>query len=197
MEFNTGYRLPTTVYLKLTMDLTYHFDSNLRDIPNAPDDMRAHVAALEAQLAYPALAADERLRILGTIGVYSRMLNDLNKAEAALIAALALTEPNNNANSYIANRLRLAHVYQWQSRFPEADAIFIDVITRCRANPDLEPYLDFAYQHYGKSLFDQQRYAEAERAFNSALILRQSKDDPALLESTQFALETTRSWLGK
>jgi tetratricopeptide (TPR) repeat protein len=179
-------------------DLTYHFDSNLRDIPNSPEDMRAHIATLEAELSTtPPPDTETQLRLLGTIGVYARMLDDLTKAEHNLLAALSLAQQTNNRSSYVANSLRLAHVLQWQQRFTEADSIFTAIIQLCRADPNLSHYLDFAYQHYGKSLFDQQRYAEAERAFNSALILRQSKDDPSLLESTQFALETTRSWLGK
>lgn len=177
-------------------DLTYHFDSNLRDIPNSPDDMRAHLAELDTELgANP--PPEAQLRLLGTIGVYARMLGELTKAEHSLLAALTLAQRSNNRSSYVANSLRLAHVLQWQERFEEADAIFTSIIKLCRANKELEHYLDFAYQHYGKSLFDQKRYAEAERAFNSALMLRQGKDDAELTESTQFALETTRSWLGK
>lgn len=177
-------------------DLTYHFDSNLRDIPNNPDDMKAQVDALESQLASTD-AAEDQLSILGTIGVYARMLDDLTKAEHTLLAALTIAQRTNNRSSYVANSLRLANVLQWQTRFTEADAIFTSIINLCRTDSNLAHYLDFAYQHYGKSLFDQQRYAEAERAFNSALMLRQGKDDQSLIDSTQFALETTRSWLGK
>ena len=177
-------------------DLSYHFDSDLRDIPNSPQEMGAYVGSLEAQLLDNP-PTDVRLRLLGTIGVYARMLGDLDKAEQSLLAALTIASPATNPHSHLANSLRLAHVYQWQRRFTEADAIFIDSIARCRANPDLHSYLDFAYQHYGKSLFDQGRFADAERAFNSALVLRQDKGDAILAESTRYALETTRSWLGK
>ena len=125
------------------------------------------------------------------------MLGDLEWALECLQTALALAEQTRDKNAFVANRLRLANVYQWQRRFEEADSIFLDAIALCRDDPDLSDYLDFAYQHYGKSLFDQGRFAEAEQAFLEALILRQAKGDDTLLQSTHYALEVTRSWLGK
>ncbi len=178
-------------------DLSYHFDANLRDLPNSPAEMRAYTSSLEKQLGAHDLPIDERLRLLGTVGVYLRMLGDLDQAARYLESAITVAGQANNRNSHLANSLRLAHVYQWQGRFDEADAIFIDSIARCCTDPDLHIYLDFAYQHYGKSLFDQGRFDAAERAFTEALILRQAKGDDFLIESTAYALEITRSWLGK
>lgn len=177
-------------------NLQYHFDSDLRDVPDAPEEMRAHVDLMLAQYAAGGLESNEQLRILGTLGVCLRMLGDLDKAAEILLVALTLAKAEGNRNSYLANSLRLAHVYQWQRRFVEADSIFTSSIALCRNSPELHDYLDFALQHYGKSLFDQGRFYEAESMFKEALILREAKGDDALISSTRFALETTSSWLG-
>jgi tetratricopeptide (TPR) repeat protein len=183
--------------LNTQYNLSYHFDADLRDVPDAPDDMRAYIDAVQEQLASEGLPSAEQLRLLGTIGVYVRMLGELDWAVECLQTALALAEQIRDKNSFLANKLRLANVYQWQRRFEEADSLFTDAIALSRDDPDLSDYLDFAYQHYGKSLFDQGRFPEAERAFLEALILRQAKGDDTLIQSTQYALEVTRSWLGQ
>jgi Flp pilus assembly protein TadD len=55
-----------------------------------------------------------------------------------------------------------------------------------RAAPDR---VDFALQHYGKHLIDAGRIDEAVACLREALRLRQTKGDPALVESTRNALD--------
>lgn len=82
-------------------------------------------------------------------------------------------------------RIRLAHVYHWQGRFAEANALFEAVTT-----PDLR---DFVLQHHGKSLCDAGRLAEAEAKLLEALALRRAKDDLELVASTEGALALVRA----
>jgi hypothetical protein len=66
-------------------------------------------------------------------------------------------------------------------------------VALCETRLEFSDYLDFALQHYSKSLFDQDNYTEAERLFVHALQLRLAKGDDSLIASTRLALEVTRA----
>lgn len=55
----------------------------------------------------------------------------------------------------------------------------------CEAGEELH---DFVLQHLGKFLFERQRYDEAHAALTRALVLHETRADPALLASTRQAL---------
>ena len=174
-------------------DLSYHFDADLRDVPNAPVEMRQETERMKAELSSDSISAYERLRLLGHLGVYLRMLGDLQSAEEWLTEAIALSEEVDRRMSALANRLRLAHVYQWQRRFDLSDALFKQAVAVCSGTPEFADYLDFACQHFGKSLFDQGRYREAEGLFKKALHIREAKGDKDLIESSRLSLDVTRA----
>ena len=132
---------------------------------------------------------------LGLLGGYLRLLGRLDEAEAALAEAVALARDLGDERLLLTNQIRLAHVYQWQRRFAEADALFAAVISRCEADPDRDRLLAFALQHLGKSLFDQERYAEAATCFERALDLRLASGDAELIASSELALATARAQL--
>jgi tetratricopeptide (TPR) repeat protein len=177
------------------LSTAYRFDRDLREVPDAPDEMDAAVVALIGELEKPGLDASEELQLLGQIGVMCRMLGRLDDAERYLQRAVALSKQVGSERSRQVNRIRLAHVYQWQGRFGLSDPIFEEAVALCERREALSAYLDFALQHYGKSLFDQGRYAEAERLFERALQLRLAKGDDSLAASSRFALDVTRGRL--
>src|SRR5215211_5832083 len=90
-------------------NLSYQFDPNLHDVPDAPEEMRVFVQSLEARLANNGLPVRELLRVLGTIGVYARMLGQLDSAALYLERAVALADQVGNMTSRLANSLRLGH----------------------------------------------------------------------------------------
>ncbi|MEO1634012.1 MAG: tetratricopeptide repeat protein [Cyanobacteria bacterium J06631_9] len=179
--------------IETTFDLSFHYDDNLQDIPNNVEETRRAVAFWQNQLSQPELATTERIRLLGRIGGYTRTLRDLEQAEQALTTALELSKSIENRRFEAVNSIKLAHVYQWQQRYAESEALFETVIVLCQNDAEASPYLDFAYQHFGKCKFDQQKYAEALACFEQALAIRLKKEDQELIASTDLAIVTTHS----
>jgi tetratricopeptide (TPR) repeat protein len=171
---------------QIPYNMNYMIDEDLREKPEDRQEMLAGVQYLKKHFHQSPSA-----QTAGLIGVYCRMTKQLTEAEAYLQQAQALHTASSRKQSVIVNQIRLAHVYQWQGRFTEADRLFISAIRQIEQDSDLEGYLDFAYQHYGKNLFDQHRYKEALQCFNRALAIREDKADPSLTASTQQAIEQT------
>lgn len=178
--------------ISIPFDVSFHFDERLREIPNAPDEMQRAVDFLLAQVNEAKKNLHQQLYFYGLIGVYARILGDFPLAYNALTTAIALSEELEDESLKAVNQLRLAHLYQWQQQYTLSDRLFRELLVRCVSNPNLEPYLDFVFQHAGKSKFDQGRYATAQKYFQRALTIRLSKGDPTLIESTQFALRITQ-----
>jgi tetratricopeptide (TPR) repeat protein len=174
-------------------NISYTLDHNLRDVPDSPDDMARAVEYLQARIESGDSTPRDQARLLGQTGVLCRMLLRLEEAEQYCGRAVAICRELKNARCEVVNSIRLAHVYQWQRRFDESDRLFLHLAVWCEGDPDVEPYLDFVYQHYGKSLFDQGRYAEAVEMFRRALEIRQQKGDEELLASTRYALLVAES----
>lgn len=76
--------------IEIPFDVSYHFDENLRDIPNNPAQMHQAVEFLQFQLQQE---TTERaiLQLLGLLGVYARMLHNFPLAQQALTSALNLS----------------------------------------------------------------------------------------------------------
>jgi tetratricopeptide (TPR) repeat protein len=187
--------------ISIPFDVSFHFDERLREIPNAPDEMQRAVDFLLAQVNEAKINLHQQLYFYGLIGVYARILGDFPLTHNALttampkavrFATIALSEELEDELLKAVNQLRLAHLYQWQQQYTLSDRLFRELLVRCVSNPNLEPYLDFVFQHAGKSKFDQGRYATAQKYFQWALAIRLIKGDPSLIESTQFALKITR-----
>lgn len=169
-------------------NLGYHIDNDLREVPDAPDDMRTAVSAWIA--AYQASRDDrERLTLAGQIGTYARMLRDLDTAAEYLTQAVKLADALGDARAHVINRIRLAHVYQWHGDYPLSTSMFTAIVTQVMTEPALFDLRDFSYQHAGKNYFDQERYADAILCFAHALVLRQQKGDAELIASSEQALD--------
>ncbi|MEC4813432.1 MAG: tetratricopeptide repeat protein [Scytonema sp. PMC 1069.18] len=175
--------------MDIPFDVSYHFNSNLYDVPNKPLQVQKAVEWLQSQLTNNANDTHKKIEILGLIGVYSRMLRDFSTARHALSSAIELSESIGSLPHKTVNLIRLAHVYQWQKQFSLSETLFEEVFAYCSNYSELEPYIDFAYQHFGKCKFDQAQYKEAQYCFEKALEIRKSKGDHFLIESTQLALD--------
>ncbi|HEU4328563.1 MAG TPA: tetratricopeptide repeat protein [Roseiflexaceae bacterium] len=177
---------------EIPFDLSFHFDGELRDVPNRPEEVRAAVVWLGERVGDEALDLRRRARLAGMLAVCARMLHDYPAALAAAATALELAGRLGDARLALVNRARLAHVYQWQGDFARSDALFDELLAACAADPDLARYRHAICQHAGKNLFDQGRYAQAVALFEEALALREGLGDPELIASTQLALVTAR-----
>ena len=174
----------------------YYFDENLRDIPTHPEQLKKYVEKLKLDIKSKDSPKDQ-VRIMGEMGVYLRQLMQLNEAEQILSKALTLIETHSLGIKFeFQQKIRLAHVYQWQKRFAESSKLFSEVIHHCRNHPDLSVYLAFALQHAGKDLFDQGKLTDALLYFEEALQIRVQNNVPKdQIESTQLAVQVTKNRL--
>lgn len=168
---------------ELGYNIETYFDNNLVEIPVDADEMSKAAVFLTAEYL-----KSESPECAGLAGTLHRILGNLETAEQLLLSAIKSSEKSFNLRGSIRNKIRLAHVLQCLKRYEESDKIFEDVIESCMQNSELEGLVDFAYQHYGKSLFERNRYEEALKMFHSALELRNRKGDSELVNSAMLAI---------
>jgi adenine phosphoribosyltransferase len=178
--------------MHIPFDVSFHFDDRLREVANNPDEMRQAVEFLQDQLN-STHDTRERIRLFGLIGVYARILHDLETAQNALQMAVDLSAGIADLRHHFVNRIRLAHVYQWRGDFQTSTSMFDHLIEECETEPELLDYEDVLCQHAGKNKFDQSMYRQASSFFLWALHLRQMNDDSFLIESSQKAFEAAEN----
>ena len=178
----------------LPPDLDYTINEQLREVLLHPEEVRQWVERWQ-QKAQQTTDVRERARWWSQIGVYERMLGDLEAAADHLEEAVRILEQQPLSEAFVVALIRLAHVYQYQQRFDWSNDLFADIVELVEREPKLTSLRDFAYQHLGKNLFDQQRYAEAQQWFQRALEIRLQKEDDELITATKWALMQTQRWL--
>ena len=183
--------------LHIPFTISYSFNEGLREVPDAPEEMRRAMEWIERKLADEPREPFVRLRLLGIAGSLLRMLGELQRAGAYFDEALALSRSLGDQRSIAVARIRIAHLLHWRGHYAEADALFLELITACERSPALASLLDVACQHAAKSLFDQDRLAEALPLFERALALRLRKGDHDLTESTRHAIAVLRRRLDR
>jgi len=168
-------------------------ERSLREKPQIPSEVRDYIAYLESQLL-GAVDPMKQVSLLGEIGSYLRILEDLTLAEEKIQLAMNLIETHKlGAQVEIQQKIRLAHIYQWKQDFEKSNTLFNEIIAFCRESSEAQKYLHFALQHAGKNFFDQQRYAEALTCFIEALKIRRERNAPLdQIESTKRAIEETK-----
>ncbi|HEY0071938.1 MAG TPA: tetratricopeptide repeat protein [Chloroflexia bacterium] len=167
---------------------SYHYNSQLREVPDDPLAMRAACAVLASVLRSEDLPSADELQILGRIGPLYRILGELDLAESYLRQAVELAAATGNRQALLSNRLRLAQMLQWRGRIAEADSMFLNCLAECEIEPEVAPYLATACHGYGKSLFEQGRYEEAAAQFRRALDLGGAVGDSEVVEASELAL---------
>lgn len=175
-------------------DLNFYFDDNLQEVANNPSDMELYVR--EQKLALNT-AQDPvlRVKLLGEIGVYLRILRQLSEAQDYLLKSLEIIARHQmDSQLKIGQQLRLAHVYQWQGQFELSNSIFEDLIQISKTT-DLGYLHDFIWQHAGKNYFDQLSWQKAHDCFQRALKLRELRQAP--LEQIESSLLSIRVTLQK
>lgn len=173
-------------------NLRYSFDEQLREVLESPKDVLNYISDQKEKLK-PTKDPIERVIILGEIGSFARMLDRLDDAEIFLSEAMALIDKHDlGVKLWVANGIRLAHVYQWMGAFEIAEEMFFSIVEICKERKELSNYLNFALQHFGKFYFDQSDFEEALEYFEEALELRGAIGDETLIHSTQLAIDVTK-----
>lgn len=183
--------------MKIPFDISYHFDENLHDIPNSPVQMQQAIDFLQSKFDNSYHDVRQQIFLAGLIGGYARMLHNFSTAEQTFATALKLCDLLEDERLKTANLIRLAHLHQWQHQYDLSESLLERVIVKCSSSPQLELYLDFAYQHLGKCKFDRAEYEAAQNYFNKAIKLRLQKGDRQLIYSTQLALDVVKRRVDK
>ena len=152
------------------------------------DAVQLDLTELEVEFDRAFAASDERelMRIYGAIGELTRING--GDGRPMIEQALTLARKLDDDRGVIANRIRLAtaHFYQGEHAFAEIE--LREVITDIEDGSDTT-YLDYAWQHLGKCVAEQERYAEAIECFERALLLR---TDAGLRASSQDAIAAAK-----
>lgn len=170
---------------------TFHFDLDLREIPDDIDKWKTSAVLLQETMDLTD-SSTEYLLLLEHLGFVLRVLGRLEEAETKLKEAVDLSSDHPNPWKLVQNMMRLAHVYQWQKKFKEADRIFNEIKKLMKSTQQPDGIKGSFHQHYGKLLFDQQKYKEAQEQFSKALEIREGIKAPQdQIASSRFALDQT------
>ncbi len=108
------------------MSLTFQFDENLREVASDINLLRLEVESLKNQLTSTSDSA-KKISLLGQLGVYLRIDGKLNEAERSLNLALEIVIKEKLGLKFeVQQKIRLAHVYQWQKNYELSNALFYE-----------------------------------------------------------------------
>ncbi|WP_261132299.1 lipopolysaccharide assembly protein LapB [Bacillus sp. Marseille-Q3570] len=178
----------------IPFNMEFTFDKDLREKPVDFEDMKSGVRHMIEQLdSFEDREAEAKL--YGEIGVYSRIIGELDDSERFLQSAIDLHTVKENLSAVFINQLRLAHTYQWQKEFNKANKLFNELIKKVHDHARYEPYKDFLYQHYGKCKYDEGEFEAAYSLFQVALKIRKEKGDYSLVRSTEVSINRCKEIL--
>jgi tetratricopeptide (TPR) repeat protein len=182
---------------EIPFNMNFTYGNDLREVPDDPEQMRKGVDYLKEKLEEEQDGGAAEAALRSQLAGYCRIMGDLELAKEHYQKAKDILKEAGKEQHIFAIQLRMAIVYQWDGRFKNADEIYSKSIEKSRRSSDktIQKYLDFALQHYGKSKFEQGQFDSALDCFMEALELRLIKGDLTLIESTQKAIEVTRSKL--
>lgn len=161
----------------------------LRNLSGNPTLWESRYAEARARL--PQADDRERLGLLAELGTLARYLGDAPASISYCETGLALTRALADRTREAASLVRLGgalHHSDDPTALPRAESCFRQVI-ECD-DPAFLAYRDFAWQHLGKLLAEQDDFVAARHCFEQALTLRLIKQDSELMASTRQALDT-------
>jgi tetratricopeptide (TPR) repeat protein len=175
-------------------NLNYRFGADLREVPEDAESMLRYAEFMiseskKLQKEKPLQNPRALVKFLGEAGSYYRILGKNEAAHHALEECLSLIDTHQLGISYWAvNAIRLGEVFRAQKDILAAETAFKAVLEMADRSQDVLAFKDFSLQHLGKLYYDQKNFTQARTCFQEALQIREKKGDPALIESTQFAL---------
>ena len=163
------------------------FDNNeyLREKTSNPLKILQFISEAEALLKDS--NEDDKYFLYGTLGNLYRIVGQPKIAIHSLSYCLNCSVKEKNLIREIATLIRLGEALKYDSNHGEALDKFNAALSLCEANK-IDEYLDFVLQHKGKCLMEIEMLNEAEECFLEALVLRNTKGNFALIDSTQQAV---------
>jgi len=164
-----------------------------------PQDSPRLVSKIEQdfKLLDKALATNDellQLELLSRIGANYTMLGREDQAAPLLEQALLMARQRGDRRLEVANLFGLATALQYLGNREKAQLLFQEALDKVYAYD--EPYYeDFVLQHRGRCYVEQGKLTEAISCFERALALRERKNDPRGMETSQRALEAARAML--
>ncbi|GGJ96075.1 hypothetical protein GCM10007063_18150 [Lentibacillus kapialis] len=178
-------------------DMRFKFGPNLREVPLNKMDMLYGMMYIQKQLNDQNPDKQEKGRLHGLLGTFLRIVGELEESKRNLNQAISIFRELDEQQNVFINQLRLANTYQWHNDFASSNKMFEELLDKADNMPEYAEYQDFVYQHYGKNLFDQEKYHEALDYFRKAFDLRSGKRNNELTASTETAIEVCEKKLNK
>lgn len=177
----------------MALPTDFIFNNDLKEVPLDPLGLKQYVENLKISIENKSI--DQKISALGEIGVWLRILNELDQAEKYINESLQLllnSDLEEKESLLIQQKIRLAHVYQYKKKFDLSNEFFTNILDEIRRNKSLHYYLPFALQHAGKNLFDQSLFQESLSLFEEALRIRIHTNAPdEQIQSSKFAIKIT------
>ncbi|WOV85619.1 tetratricopeptide repeat protein [Sporosarcina jeotgali] len=134
---------------------------------------------------------NDKYFLYGALGNLYRINGQPKKAINCLTYCLNQAVVERNPTRKIVASIRLGEVLKYDSNHKMALDHFNKSLRMCEAHK-IDEYLDFVLQHKGKCLMELANLNEAEECFQKALILRKSKENRSLIDSTEQAIGLVR-----
>lgn len=123
----------------------------------------------------------------GTIGNLLRVSERPTEAIHYLTLCLESATEENDIEREVASWIRLGEAYKYDEQFERAFNCFDKALYICETN-EVDAYKDFALQHKGKCLMEDEKYSEAKECFLRALEIRTNKKERTLMNSSLQAI---------
>ncbi|MEC9284221.1 MAG: tetratricopeptide repeat protein [Bdellovibrionota bacterium] len=176
--------------MHIPFNLSTKFGPDLKELPVDKDQfVLARQFILDEMSAKDSMDAHELRDRYSLLGFICRVLGlskeSIDYADKAFKISLKL----NMVLLIAIDQIRLASSYHLDGQHEKAEDLFLDSINICEQFQPLDEVIDFAYQHYAKLLFDQNKLEQSKENFEKALFYRKKKGIDDLTQSTEFALE--------
>ena len=131
------------------------------------------------------------------MGVYARIIGKLEKSEEYLTKALGIYNECEKTGLAFSVELRLAVTKQWLGQYGKADTCFTAAIKKLegKSGVNSQKLLDYAAEHYGKSLYEQKRYEGALEYFLKSHEMKMILGDMQGMTQMQGFIDTTNQQL--
>lgn len=170
-------------------DMKFIFGPNLREVPVSKIQMLNGMIYIMEQLKGDQFSEAEQAEWNGILGYYLRIVGELEESEKHLTASIQMYDRLENQQAVYKNKLRLAHTYQWWTKFDLSNDMFNELKEKAEKEDEYAHFLDHIYDHCGKNIFDQKDFHEALSFFKKSLQIRLDKNDAELIALSETAIE--------